>query len=335
MVEIKVNTHKPKYLQLAENIIHQIENNKLFLNQRLPSVNQMSQEMNISRETVFKALNYLSERGVVYSKNRKGYFVNSTDVKSDYRVFLMLDKFTTFKDDLYHSLYDMIGKRGRVDVYFHHHNYELFKTLINNNLNNYTHFAVVTFLKEDVRSVLNLIPPEKRIILDCKESDLDGKYSMIYQDFSKAIYNALYSARNLLLKYNKLILVGSNSLYHLGKITPGFNQFCEDYHFLHEVLQNITTSNFKKEAVYITLGADEIDITNIIKFSHERGYKIGKDIGIISYNDTPIKEVLEGGITVISTDFRYMGKTAAELIINKETNVQIENPTKLIIRNSL
>ena len=70
------------------------------------------------------------------------------------------------------------------------------------------------------------------------------------------------------------------------------------------------------------------------KLSRERGYTIGEDIGIISYNDTPVKEVLEGGITVITTDFEQMGKKAAQLLLNKETQF-IANPTQLTLRNSL
>lgn len=73
---------------------------------------------------------------------------------------------------------------------------------------------------------------------------------------------------------------------------------------------------------------------DVIKLSRERGYKIGKDIGLISYNDTAVKEILEGGITVISTDFEQMGKTAAELLLKKTQKV-IANPTTLILRNSL
>jgi DNA-binding LacI/PurR family transcriptional regulator len=61
---------------------------------------------------------------------------------------------------------------------------------------------------------------------------------------------------------------------------------------------------------------------------------LAKDVGIISYNDTLLKELVEGGITTISTDFNAMGKRLAEMILNKEQS-QIENVNDLIIRNSL
>ena len=65
-----------------------------------------------------------------------------------------------------------------------------------------------------------------------------------------------------------------------------------------------------------------------------QNFILGQDIGIISYNDTLLKEIVEGGITTISTDFNEMGKRLAEMILNKE-QVKIENPNKLIIRNSI
>ena len=44
---------------------------------------------------------------------------------------------------------------------------------------------------------------------------------------------------------------------------------------------------------------------------------LAKDIGVISYNDTLLKEIVEGGITTITTDFNVMGKRLAEMILNK------------------
>jgi len=61
---------------------------------------------------------------------------------------------------------------------------------------------------------------------------------------------------------------------------------------------------------------------------------MANEIGIISYNDTLLKEIVEGGITTISTDFNAMGKRLAEMILNNE-NLKIENPNRLIVRRSI
>jgi DNA-binding LacI/PurR family transcriptional regulator len=57
-------------------------------------------------------------------------------------------------------------------------------------------------------------------------------------------------------------------------------------------------------------------------------------VGIVSYNETPLKEILLDGITVISTDHEAMGTTAARMIMDKKLE-KVKNPFKLILRNSL
>lgn len=43
-------------------------------------------------------------------------------------------------------------------------------------------------------------------------------------------------------------------------------------------------------------------------------FKVGKEIGVISYNETPLKKIILNGITTISTDFEAMGIETAEII---------------------
>jgi DNA-binding LacI/PurR family transcriptional regulator len=61
---------------------------------------------------------------------------------------------------------------------------------------------------------------------------------------------------------------------------------------------------------------------------------VGKDIGIISYNETPWKEFILNGITTISTDFHKMGELTAQMILNNQNN-HIEVPFKVTLRKSL
>lgn len=47
--------------------------------------------------------------------------------------------------------------------------------------------------------------------------------------------------------------------------------------------------------------------------------RMEKDIKVLSYNNNPLKELLE--ISVISKDFDMMGKIAALMILNNEKRV--------------
>lgn len=79
---------------------------------------------------------------------------------------------------------------------------------------------------------------------------------------------------------------------------------------------------------------EEADLVSIVKYSRKKGLKIGKDIGVLSFNDTPLKEVLEDGISVISTNFARMGSLAAELILEKR-RLKVRNEFIFIRRKSL
>ena len=88
----------------------------------------------------------------------------------------------------------------------------------------------------------------------------------------------------------------------------------------------------KKGEIFMTV--NDRDLVDLLKQAQLQQFVPGKDFGIISYNDTPLKEILAGGITTLSTDFLQMGQTMASLLTQKEIKT-IENPWELNIRHSL
>jgi DNA-binding LacI/PurR family transcriptional regulator len=78
----------------------------------------------------------------------------------------------------------------------------------------------------------------------------------------------------------------------------------------------------------------EDDLVNLIEKILGQKLELGKDVGVISYNETSSKKIIMKGITTISTDFKMMGEKAAELILNKSTE-HIEAKFYLTFRNSI
>jgi DNA-binding LacI/PurR family transcriptional regulator len=72
----------------------------------------------------------------------------------------------------------------------------------------------------------------------------------------------------------------------------------------------------------------------MVKRCRSENLAIGKDVGLIAYNDTPMYEVIGNGITVISSDFAHMGKNAAEYVKTRQKVFEII-PAPLIVRGSL
>ena len=78
----------------------------------------------------------------------------------------------------------------------------------------------------------------------------------------------------------------------------------------------------------------ETDLVTLIEKILVTKLKVGKHVGVISYNESPMKKIILNGITTISTDFEMMGKKAAQLIMDKSTE-HIPIPFSLTLRASL
>ncbi|MGC4234282.1 MAG: GntR family transcriptional regulator [Niabella sp.] len=325
---------KMKYQQLADHIIALIENDQLRIGDQVPSLKQLQQQLKMSKETLLKGLSELVEKGIIESVYRKGYFVRKKNINHSFRVFLLLDKMNILREQFYRNLFNQLEKRADIDIYFHHHNYQVFEKLIKENLGKYTHYVIATFLKEDVAPLLNLIPDKKRIIIDLNQQGLTGNYSCIYQDYGYDIYHSLHKLKNELSKYNRLVLVAHPEAVHARMVIEGFLHYCTETEFPYLIQSEIDEKNFQKGNAYVTFSRYDTDDVALIKLARKKKLKLGQDVGLISYNDTDVKEILENGITVISTDFEAMGRSVAQAILEEKIIVK-RNPTKVIKRQSL
>jgi len=73
----------PYYLQLAETLRAQIEQNRAPGGHALPSENELLKKYNVSRATVRSALTALERQGVIYRRRGKGSFVAVRRIESD------------------------------------------------------------------------------------------------------------------------------------------------------------------------------------------------------------------------------------------------------------
>jgi DNA-binding LacI/PurR family transcriptional regulator len=113
----------------------------------------------------------------------------------------------------------------------------------------------------------------------------------------------------------------------------GFKRFCEDYTIKNEVVNNLEFDHLEEGHAYFLFL--ENDLVRFVNYANRKGLKLGKDIGLLSYDDTPIKEILDdSGITTISNDFVQMGKLAGSLVHNRQKG-KIASDCQLIVRGSL
>ncbi len=330
IINVATSSTLPKYKQIVFSIEAAISDNRLKKNDKLPSVNKVSLEFSISRDTVLQAYDELKKRGIIYAILGKGYYVKSVEFSFEQRIFLLFDELNIFKEDIYNSFLEKMNNMAQVDIFFHHFNIEMVKKLINESNGDYSKYIIMPTNLVGVADLIKTLPKQDVYILDQTNSEL-MEYPSIHQNFVKDMYEALLEGKALLHKYKKLILIFPGFREPLG-MKIGFEKFCLDFSFPNEIITDFNGREIQNGEVYII--PDDRDLVRVVEQGKLQKLKLGTDFGIISYNETPLKKVVENGITTISTDFNEMGTLLAEMILQNK-KIQIENKNKLIIRNSL
>ena len=77
ILNLDFNSDVPIYAQIREQIIKSIASGDLKINESLPSVRNMSEEIGVNLHTVNKAYNFLKDEGYINIDRRKGAIVNN------------------------------------------------------------------------------------------------------------------------------------------------------------------------------------------------------------------------------------------------------------------
>ncbi|WP_254170039.1 GntR family transcriptional regulator [Chryseosolibacter histidini] len=342
-IRIDSESRIPKYRQIVNSIIEDIERGVLPIGQRIPSINEISEEYYLSRDTVEKAYNYLKEKQIIVSAKGKGYYIARTVLPSKINVLFLLNKLSSYKLRIFNSFVNSMGNNAKVDLNIYHCDPKILLNILNENMGRYDHYVVMPHFKDDnllhhshnteVLEALRKIPEDKLLIMDNPLPELKRNVASVFQDFKMDIYEALKEGHERLKRYKKIILVyPRKTMYpYPQEILQGFQNFCTDFNFDFEVLDEIYHDmELRPRDVYITI--EEADLVSLVRQVRDKKLTLGEDIGIISYNDTPLKDLL--GITVISTDFQVMGETAAYMILKKKKE-EVKNVFSFINRNSV
>ena len=316
-----------KVTQLADTLSQAISRKEFLEGDSLPSINQLSAQYGVSRDTVFKAFLDLRERGLIDSTPGKGYYVTSQVTN----VLLLLDQYTPFKEALYNSFVKHLPINYKVDLLFHQYNERLFNTIIRESIGKYNKYIVMNFDNEKFSTALNKINPARLLLLDFGKFQ-KNKYFYICQDFDESFYQALLTLKERMHKYRQIVFLFSKGLKHPQSSKDYFIRFCKEQGFLYEIQEDIENLVVRKETAYIAI--KQQDVVKAVKQGRLEGLKCGKDFGLLAYNDIPSYEVIDEGITSLSIDWGMMGNVAANFVLN-DTPIQKYLPTEVRLRKSL
>jgi DNA-binding transcriptional regulator YhcF (GntR family) len=330
LVQVNKKSSVPKYQQIVSSIEEAIRVGNLKKGDKLPSLNSIKNQHAVSRDTVLTAFNALKNRGIITSIVGKGYYLTSEDVNINYKIFVLFDELNAFKEDLYNSIIHYLGEGVHVDIYFHHFNKKIFSQLINENIGEYSHYIIMPANLEHTTAIISQLQKDKIFILDQIQPEHEA-FPAVYQDFEKDVLEGLFQLKSKILAYQKFNLVYSEKKQPKG-IRAGFIKFCNLVHIPFQILEAVEVENVQKKEAYFVL--EDKSLILIIKGMKAKNFEFVKDIGMISYNDSLLKEVIEGGITTISTDFKLMGKQLAEMIKNNDPK-RIANASQVQLRKSI
>lgn len=330
IISIDGQLSQPIYKQIIDSIHRAISDRHLRNGDVLPSVNQISADFSVARGSIFKAYNELRSTGIIDSIPGKGYFVTNTNHQVQHNIFLLFSTFNPYREVLFNAFVEEVGNQANVDIYFHHHNIDVFDTLIQNHAAHYNCFIIMPEIHQKVEDILNKLDQRRLFILDTGLKEFRHKYPGVGQNHEKDIYTFLETYQDRLKKYKRVILLFPENIRSYG-IINGFKKFFKNHDLPSKVVKK--TSNFTYEKSDLCIAIDDKDLVRLIKAAKANQWTLGKDIGVISYNETPLKSVIAEGITTITTDFEKMGKNMADIVLNNKREY-IENPFVMIERNS-
>ena len=331
--------NEPIYKSLVSEVELAIHSGSLKAGEMLPSMNDLSSKLDISRETVKKAYGILTEKGLLVPRHGKGFYAADLRTSGKLQVLVIFDKLSVYKQLLFNAFSETLGDSAQTVILNHNQSVDLLEYYLDNNLDHFDYYVVMPHFplddatQERALRQISRIPNRKLIMLDHLQPGFTGHFGAVYQDFENDIYHGLskgFSPGDGTLKLRVITL--PSSLY--GKsIRKGVERFVEERKLPVEFLTE-APEDIKPGDTFLVLNS-QLD-TGLVALAHrisEAGLNIGTDVRIISYNESDMNELVLGGLTTVSTDFRQMGRLAAGMILARKPE-KIHNQFDMICRST-
>ena len=336
---IDAGSATPKYQQIADALLAGIEERGPGSAEQLPSINELSARYDVSRDTVERAYKVLKRDGHIVSVRGKGYYARRhAEGQRARRVLLVFNGLSGHQREIYEGLAEGLGAGDfELELQVYHDDPRAFARILEKHRHHFTDFVLVpSFVgsgEQRARNVINEALADRHVVIVSSElPGLRTGIGAVTQDYDADIVAGLTEAADLLAKYRKVVLLFDPNCAARMIIT-GFERWSRTA----PQATAVETTDAEPEAV--ESGAAYVCVTNrqlvqMVRCARDTGRRLGADIGLVAYNDSVLKEVLAGGITVITTDHRRMGVRAAELLVRRES-ARERVPFRLIRRATL
>ena len=322
---LDVSNKAPIYKQLVEQFEDAIRSGQLKPGEQVASMNDFAAQMGISKETVKKAYGILREKGLLIPQQGKGFYVAETYLDSKPKVLVLFDKLSIYKEVLYNSLASELGELADITILTHNQNLELFTYYLDTYLDKFDyyvispHFALDHKTQQAAVKLISRVPNRKLIMVDHWMQNYQGNYGAVYQDFENDVYEGLKQGLDKLKDTSCLKVITLPSSLYSSMVTKGVNRFVKEFNIPVSYSDSVVGDIQPNETYLILSSQLDSGLAAFARKIREQNLEVGKDVFVISYNEFDLNEVVLNGLTTISTDFKQMGRTAAQMIIQKKS----------------
>lgn len=331
--KLKENHLLSKHERIIQGVLSAVNNKLIKVGDKIPSVLKMAKTIGYSNRTVAVAYEELKDKGIIEAKSTKGYFLANEQTNTTLKLALVLYEFYSFQEDFYNILRAELGEKYHVDVFFHHGDMSMFKTISQNINGKYGFYIIAPIQNKEFMLLLNVFPENKTLLIDREpEGKQKQNFPVIAQEFEQATYRELSKIKDQVKKYNQIILFYNTDFNYPEGILLGFKKFVTEHEINHEVRSNYIEGSLTQGNLYFFIG--DTPLWHFLRDVNKHSYILGNDIGVIAHNDSIEKEIILGGISTFSTNFSLMSiKSASHIKKVKQFDYEII-PSRLILRGS-
>ena len=329
----------PFYRQICLQIEALIASGELSPGDKLPSMNQLAIQLGISRETSKKAYGKLLRDGALIARQGKGFFVADKSGDGMLEVLVLPDKQGVYNQVFLQSFQEELAGRAHITILLHNQNLDLLEFYLDRHLDQYDYYVVSPHFALDAASqarairLVKRIPNRKLIMVDNWLREVPGNYGVVYQDFATDACTALMEVRDEIAAGGRLkVMVMPQSLYG-SVIVKSLKAFAEHAGVDIAVYRSVPPVLERGDVVLLLNSQLDVGLVDLATRIQDMGLEPGKDVKIISYNEMPVNQIVLGGLTVLSTDFPAMGRSAAQMILEGRLS-KIHNPFRLVRRKT-
>lgn len=308
----------PRYQQVANAILSDIEKGILTQGDRLPSINEACAEWYLSKDSIKRAYETLCHSGIITSVYRRGFFVAGSPKRHALRVLIVAGQLTDCVKQLHDAITASLGREVIVDVCSYNYQRHLLCQVLTKNLGDYHYFVLMPHLVGQDPATLQClrnVPGKQLILIGHQWQEVLQHGHHLRYGGEEALFEAFRNQLPALRKYTRLNLVLPEHDCFDAESIRAFRRFCMAYGFDFELLDELNETDLQSQQAYFV--ADCRHLTALVGYCQRNGLRLGEHLGVVSFLETDFTRLLAGGVSVIAHPSADVGRLVAQILSNQ------------------